>query len=75
MPDDPTEDIRRAMLPTMAEAAEEAEETWDTEGLRRDFEVLGFMAPLVVVRRRSDGVLGSLTFSSDPRIYFGWKED
>lgn len=49
--------------------------TWDTDALRRDFEVLGFAAPFVVVRRRADGVKGSLEFTHNPRVYFGWRED
>lgn len=43
---------------------------WDTESLQRDFEVQGFAAPFVVVRRRSDGQRGTLTFVHNPRIYF-----
>jgi hypothetical protein len=49
------------------------EPTWDTAALRRDFEVLGFAAPFVVVRRRSDGAKGSLEFTHSPRVYFAWK--
>lgn len=45
---------------------------WDTDELRRDYEVQGFSAPYVVVRRRSDGVVGSLEFNASPRFYFGW---
>jgi hypothetical protein len=45
---------------------------WDTEELRRDFEVLGFLAPFVAVRRKRDGVLGSLAFQHQPRFYFGF---
>ena len=41
-------------------------ETAGTEQLTKDFEVIGFLAPLVVVRRRSDGVKGSLEFQSAP---------
>ena len=48
---------------------------WDTEALRRNFEVLGFSAPFVVVRRRSDGVKGILQFNHNPRVYFGWLAD
>lgn len=50
-------------------------ETWDTEALKRDFEVIGFQAPYVVVKRRSDGVKGSLEFTHSPRVYFNWMED
>jgi hypothetical protein len=49
--------------------------TWTTDELQRDFEVLGFAAPFVVVRRRSDGMKGSLTFRHNPRIYYGWEPE
>lgn len=77
---DETEAIRRERLAAInAEPGSrktlEAEhgEVWTTSELGRDFEVIGFMAPLVVVRRRSDGVKGSLEFQHSPRFYFGWK--
>ncbi len=47
--------------------------TWSTEELTKDFEVLGFQAPFVVVRRRSDGVKGSLEFTHQPRVYFDFQ--
>lgn len=50
-------------------------QTWTTEEMQRDFEVMGFLAPFVVVRRRLDGQVGSLAFRHSPRIYFGWKSD
>lgn len=71
---DPVEIIRRAML-AEGVAPTDDEPTWTTEELRRDFEVFDFSAPFVTVRRRSDGVLGSLKFRHQPRVYFGWKED
>lgn len=48
---------------------------WDTEELRSEFEVLGFMAPFVVVKRRSDNQKGSLEFQHHPRFYFSFTED
>ena len=39
---------------------------WDTQELGRDFDVLGFAAPLVVVRRKSDGVRGSIVLPTFP---------
>ena len=50
-------------------------ETWDTEALQRDFTVEGFSAPFVVVRRKSDGVRGTLEFKHSPRIYFDFKPE
>jgi hypothetical protein len=41
--------------------------------LAEDFEVLGFLARLVVVRRKSDGAKGSLEFQHWPRFYFGFQ--
>lgn len=43
---------------------------WDTDQLREEFEVIGFLAPFVVVRRRADGREGSLEFQHAPRFYF-----
>lgn len=48
-------------------------QVWDTAELGRDFEVAGFLAPFVVVRRRSDGVLGSLEFQHSPRYFFNFE--
>ncbi len=48
--------------------------TWTTETLIREFEALRFAAPYVVVRRRSDGKVGSLLFRHEPRLYWGWEE-
>lgn len=58
----------------LAAAAEAGEKTWTTAEMQEEFEVLGFQAPFVTVRRKSDGVLGSLEFVANPRKYFGWQE-
>lgn len=50
------------------------EQAWTTEEMQRDFEVIGFMAPFVVVIRKSDNVKGSLEFSGRPRVYYGFQE-
>jgi hypothetical protein len=78
--DDPTEEPRRQRLveinaePGSREALEaEYGQVWDTDELGRDFQVIGFMAPLVVVRRISDGAKGSLEFQHSPRLYFNWQ--
>lgn len=77
VPSDPTEGARRALLESgaMHDAVKTAEETWDTDALRRDFEVLGFLAPFVVVRRKSDNVKGSLSFTHSPRVYFDFQPE
>lgn len=57
------------------EAPESVEQTWTTDQMTAEFDVLGFAAPLVVVRRKTDGKRGSLLFRHDPRVYFRWQED
>ena len=48
---------------------------WDSMELAKAFEIIGFMAPLVVARRKADGRMGSLEFQHQPRFYFNWQED
>jgi hypothetical protein len=75
---DPTAGSRRDMINAGQPAGDLAADTgqrWTTEELQRDLEVLGFAVPLVVVRRRSDGQLGSLAFTHQPRVYFGWRPE
>ena len=50
-------------------------QTWDSQELQRDFDVLGFMAPYCRVRRKSDNKKGSIMFKHSPRIYFGFQEE
>ena len=77
---DSTEPIRRERLveinsqPGKREALEaQYGQVWTTDELSVDFEVIGFSAPLVVVRRKADGVKGSLEFQHQPRYYFNFK--
>lgn len=75
---DTADEYRRMLVNLMPDelvARKDAgEQVWDTETMKAEFEVLGFMAPFVVVKRRSDGVRGSLMFTHSPRWYFGWEE-
>jgi hypothetical protein len=50
-----------------------SETRWDAEGLRDNFEVLGYAAGYVVVIRRADGVKGTLEFTHRPRFYFNFQ--
>ena len=79
---DPTEQIRRERLveinsePGSREALEaKYGQIWNTIQLGEQFEVIGFSAPFVVVRRKADGVKGSLEFQHSPRLYWGFVED
>lgn len=77
---DPTETARRQRLAEInsdpnERAALESRygQVWDTAELGRDFVITGFAAPLVVVKRKADGVVGSLEFQHQPRFYFSFK--
>ena len=77
---DPTETIRRERLAEIniePGSREDLEakfgQVWDTGELSEEFQAIGFMAPLIVVRRRSDGAKGSLEFQHNPRLYFNWQ--
>jgi hypothetical protein len=86
MPDE-TEGPRRILVHQVNSAVESSDEdkerkrleelygeVWDTDQVRELFEVEGFMAPFVVVKRKSDGKKGSLMFQHRPRFYFKFQE-
>lgn len=54
---------------------EEHGQVWDTEELTSDFEVRGFMASFCMVKRKADGVFGSIAFQDRPRFYFNFVAD
>jgi hypothetical protein len=77
---DPTESTRRQLfaeinaVPGSREFLEAKHgQIWDTDQLQEDFDVLGFLAPMIAVRRKSDGAKGSLMFQGSPRFYFGFE--
>lgn len=81
---DETEDVRRNLAAAInagpADRARLEKEhgvgnVWDTKELGQTFEVLGFMAPFCIVRRKSDGKEGTVVFQHYPRFYFNWLED
>ena len=43
---------------------------YNTSELSDAFEVISFLAPYVLVKRKSDGQRGTLMFSHRPRFYF-----
>jgi len=79
---DETESIRREMVATInadpgsrADLESKHGQVWDTSELQNDFQVLGFAAPFVIARRRSDGVRGSLMFQHSPRFYHSFQPE
>ena len=79
---DPTEPARLRRLAEINTDPSDRQElerrygrVWDSEQLARDFDVLGFLAPYAVVRRKADGQQGSLEFQHRPRLYFNFRAD
>ncbi len=79
---DQTETTRRQMVQEINSNSGSREyleqqhgQVWDTSELQQEFSVLGFMAPFIIVQRKSDHVKGSLFFQHDPRLYYGFKKD
>ena len=79
---DKTETIRKlevALINLVPGSREDLEtrfsQVWDTGEMERDFTVLGFMAPYIVVERKSDNKKGGLQFQHRPRFYFNFKLD
>ena len=81
---DPTEGVRRAATAAIntdprtatresLEAIYGADDVFDTTELQEQFTVVGFCAPGVGVRRKSDGVEGTLLFRHNPRYYFQFR--
>jgi len=82
---DDTEDLRRRRLMEINSGVDSDDESaerqrlearyghiWDAAQFAKDFDVLGFLAPYVVVGRRFDGRKGSLEFQHRPRFYFNF---
>lgn len=76
---DDTGIMRRAYITSglvdedLKDAETAGEKTWTTAEMAAEFDVIGFAAPFVVVRRKADGVEGSLEFRHSPRVYFGFR--
>ncbi len=78
---DPTENVRREMVDkinSFKRTKEELQriygEVYNTSELNEQFDVIGFMAPFITVRRFLDNVKGTLMFQDQPRYYFSFKE-
>jgi hypothetical protein len=85
---DPTEEIRRVLIPIInhqvrsddpeserKRLVEEYGRVWDPAELSQDFHVKGFLAPFVIVMEKTTGKTGSLLFQHTPRFYFQFEED
>ena len=79
---DPTESIRRQQVTAINAEPGSREHleakhggVFDTSELQEAFAVLSFLAPYVVVQRKSDGVRGSMMFQHSPRLYYGFQPE
>ena len=79
---DPTEVTRRVLVAvinsepgTRQYLEQQHGQVWDTSQLQDDFDVLGFCAPYIVVKRKADGQRGTLTFQHSPRFYFSFQAE
>jgi hypothetical protein len=79
---DETEGFRRQLQAELnavgwsREVLEDAHgKVYSTDELRLEWEVVGFFAPLVVVKSKADGGLGSFEFQHRPRFYFNYQKD
>lgn len=82
METDPTENIRRKMVAEINSEGHNRAElesrfglVWSTDELEHTFEILGFMAPFVMVRNRASGKKGTLLFAHSPRFYYSFTEE
>jgi len=79
---DETEGIRRKMIAEsqpdqhLAECVKNDGKRYNgREELLAEFDVTGFLAPFVVVTRKSDGRVGTMEFTHNPRVYFNFEPD
>ena len=79
---DPTETVRRQQVAsinaepgTREYLAQKHGDVFDTSELQAAFSVLSFLAPYVVVQRKSDGVKGSMMFQHSPRLYYRFQPE
>jgi hypothetical protein len=77
---DETEEFRKARIADLNAGVITREtleaqygQVWDTSELTEDFDVSGFMAPYVVVVRKSDNQKGTLEFTHSPRYYMSFE--
>jgi len=48
---------------------------WDAQEMSEEFDVESILTPFVIVRRRADGVRGTLMYQASPRFYFDFREE
>jgi hypothetical protein len=49
------------------------ERVWDTRQLAEEFVITSIIGHTVVVRRKTDDLVGTLQYQEAPRLYFGFR--
>jgi hypothetical protein len=57
---------------TRAELEASAGPVWNHEEVEHEFDLCGFIPPFVFVIRKSDGMVGTLVFQRQPKLYWGF---
>lgn len=47
---------------------------WDTQEVAAEFVITSIIGNEVVVRKKADSVVGTLSYQNEPRLYFRWVE-
>lgn len=55
---------------TRAELQQEFGQVWDTQQLAHDFVITSIIGSTVVVRRKADDVVGTLSYQRNPPLYY-----
>lgn len=67
------EELKETYPDVYQEIQEGGGECWTTDEVQDEFEIIGFMAPFCVAKRRETQEKGALTFVHRPRIYYSWR--
>lgn len=47
---------------------------WTTTDVSHEFSIEGFATPFLIVKRKSDGVRGTVEWTGNPKVYFDFRE-
>ncbi len=58
---------------TRAELEAEYGEVWDEQEFDREFQITAIIPPTYIVRRKTDGVIGSVVCQPRPKLFFNFR--
>jgi hypothetical protein len=56
-----------------SDAATANEQQWTAEELADEFDLLGLFVSPTIVRRKADGMRGTIRFKGNPRLFFDFR--